>query len=159
MDSFNQAKSCSKGYRLFFPERDPRQFHLVPPGMCLRKRSTSSKHDSCEGSSSGAKRQKQGQAFADQSEQPLQVSSEGVTSKSKRLGKTSANTRLSGGRVWTSQYTGHLHTAPSFCRAHGDVAHGGPREFVSSQYYFPQHCMSNRLSVGPGLFTGLIIFY
>jgi hypothetical protein len=91
MDSFNQAKSCSKGYRLFFPERDPRQFYLVPPGMCLRKRSTSSKHDAGEGSSSGAKRHKQDQAFADRSEQPLQVSSEGVTSKSKRLGKKIAS--------------------------------------------------------------------
>ncbi len=29
MDSFNQAKSCSKGYRLFSCERDPRQFYLV----------------------------------------------------------------------------------------------------------------------------------
>ncbi len=29
MDSFNQAKSCSKGYRLFSPERDPRQFYLA----------------------------------------------------------------------------------------------------------------------------------
>jgi hypothetical protein len=91
MGSFNMAKSCSRGYRLFFPERDPRQFHLVPPGMCLRKRSTSSKHDAGEGSSSGAKRQKQDQVFADKSEQPLQVPSEGVTSKSKRLGKTSAS--------------------------------------------------------------------
>jgi hypothetical protein len=91
MDSFNQAKSCSKGYRLFFPERDPRQFYLVPPGTCLRKRSTSSKHDAGEGSSSGAKRHKQDQAFADKSEQPLQVSSEGVTSKSKRLGKKIAS--------------------------------------------------------------------
>jgi hypothetical protein len=27
MDSFNQTKSCIKGYRLFFPERDPRQFY------------------------------------------------------------------------------------------------------------------------------------
>jgi len=91
MDSFNQAKSCSTGYRLFYPERDPRQFHLVPPGMCLRKRSTSSKHDAGEGSSSGAKRQKQDQVLADKSEEPLQVPSEGVTSKSKRLGKTSAS--------------------------------------------------------------------
>ena len=29
MGSFNQAKGCSKGYRLFSPERDPRQFYLV----------------------------------------------------------------------------------------------------------------------------------
>jgi hypothetical protein len=29
MDSFNQAKSCSNGYQLFSPERDPRQFYLV----------------------------------------------------------------------------------------------------------------------------------
>jgi hypothetical protein len=29
MDNFNQAKSCSKGYRLFSCERDPRQFYLV----------------------------------------------------------------------------------------------------------------------------------
>ncbi len=30
-DSFDLAKSCSKGYLLKFPERDPRQFYLVPP--------------------------------------------------------------------------------------------------------------------------------
>jgi hypothetical protein len=29
MDSFNQAKSCSKGYRLFSPEGDLRHFYLV----------------------------------------------------------------------------------------------------------------------------------
>jgi hypothetical protein len=29
MDSFDQAKSCSKGYRLFSPERDPGHFFLV----------------------------------------------------------------------------------------------------------------------------------
>ncbi len=29
MDSFNQAKSCRKGYQLFSPEQDPRQFYLV----------------------------------------------------------------------------------------------------------------------------------
>jgi hypothetical protein len=78
---FNQAKSCSKGYRLFAPQRDPSQFYLVPPGMRLGKTNMSSKHDAGEGSSSGAKRQKEGQSFAEQSEQPLQVWSEGVTSK------------------------------------------------------------------------------
>ncbi len=30
---------------------------------------------------------------------------------------------------------GHLHTAPSFCRAHGNVTHGGPAgALVSSPY-------------------------
>ena len=42
-------------------------------------------------------------------------------------------------------------------RDHGDVTHGsrGSREFVSSSYSFPQHCMPYRLSVGAGLFTNL----
>ena len=35
-------------------------------------------------------------------------------------------TSLTGGRGWTSSTSGHLHTVPSFCRAHGDVTHGGP---------------------------------
>ncbi len=65
-DSFDLAKSCSKGYLLKFPERDPRQFYLVPPEKRLGKRSTSSQHDAVEGSSSGAKRQKPDQALAQQ---------------------------------------------------------------------------------------------
>ncbi len=39
MDSFDQAKSCSNGYRLFSPERDPRKFYLVHPDMLWGKRS------------------------------------------------------------------------------------------------------------------------
>ncbi len=34
-------------------------------------------------------------------------------------------------------------------------AMGGSREFVSSSYSFPQHCMPCRISVGAGLFTNL----
>jgi hypothetical protein len=33
---------------------------------------------------------------------------------------------------WTVSTPGHLSIVPSFCRAHGDVSHGGPREFVNS---------------------------
>jgi hypothetical protein len=57
------------------------------------------------------------------------------------------------GRGWTSSTPGHLHTELRFCRAHGDVTHGGLGGFVSCPYYFPQHCMSYRLSIGAGLFT------
>ena len=48
---------------------------------------------------------------------------------------------VTGGRGWTSSTPGHLHTAPSFCRGHGDVTHGGLGEFVSCPYFFPQHCI------------------
>jgi hypothetical protein len=65
-DSFDLAKTCSKGYLLKFPERDPRQFYLVAPEKRLGKRSTSSKHDAVEGSSSGEKSQKPDQALAQQ---------------------------------------------------------------------------------------------
>jgi hypothetical protein len=62
-------------------------------------------------------------------------------------------TVLAGGRGWTTSTLDHLHIAPSFCRGHEDVTHGGPREFVSRSYCFPQHCKTHRLSVGAGLFT------
>jgi hypothetical protein len=35
----------------------------------------------------------------------------------------------------------------------GDVTHGGLGGFVSCPYFFPQHCIPYRLSVGTGLFT------
>jgi len=61
---------------------------------------------------------------------------------------------LTGGPGWTVSAPGHLHTAPSFCRAHGDVTMGNPEyQFVNSSYYFPQYWMPYRLSVGAGLFT------
>ena len=63
---------------------------------------------------------------------------------------------LTGGRGWTSSTLDHLHTAPSFCRAHGDVTHGGFGEFVSCPYLFPQSCMPFRLSVGARLFLNLV---
>ena len=47
--------------------------------MCLGKTSASSQHDAGEGSSSGVKRQIPDQASAQESEQALQVSSEGAT--------------------------------------------------------------------------------
>ncbi len=62
-------------------------------------------------------------------------------------------TVVPGGRGWTSSKPGHLHTALHVCRAHGDVTHGGLGGFVSCPYFFPQHCMPYRLSVGTGLFT------
>ncbi len=48
----------------------------------------------------------------------------------------------------TSSTLGPFHTVFSVCRAHGDVTHGGSRDFVSSSYSFPQNCMPYRLSVG-----------
>jgi hypothetical protein len=51
----------------------------LPPDMCLGKTSASPQHDAGEGSSSGVKRQIPDQASAQESEQALQVSSEGAT--------------------------------------------------------------------------------
>ncbi len=49
-------------------------------------------------------------------------------SEPKRL-RSRPVTVVARGRGWTSSTPGHLHTSPSFCRAHGDVSHGGPGKF------------------------------
>ena len=78
----------------------------------------------------------------------------GVTyvSESKRL-RSSSGHGVDWRTGWTSITPGHIHTAPNFCRVHGDVTHGETGGFVNSPYSFPQYCICYWLSVGTGLFT------
>ncbi len=58
--------------------------------------------------------------------------------------------------VWTVSVPGPLHTAQSFCRAHGDVTHGGPGVSVCEQFVLlPTALNAFWISVEAGLFTNL----